>query len=224
MTMSRSPAAQRRRRKSMIIAAASLGGIAVIVALLTRALTSNPPGGDEVTPSMVIAQLDGWAAAGEWKKVDTLVDYETKGRTMVPDLWDASDEAGRLAMVGLLKQLFYASWQRYHDKDAFKAGIEVRETMTGGNTATVEQVAEEPDGTELAMIYHLVRGQGGWTVVDRVYRRGGVVNSTELFVKSLRSNIARELGHEPTLKEFAANAPSWVGRLRSRFIAVPGPR
>jgi hypothetical protein len=217
--VSQSPAAKKRRQTLMVAGAASVVALAAVMFLMRTA--TDPPVDSGPAPAETVAKLDQFAGAAEWDKVDTLVDYETKGRNMVTDLWDASDQNGRDAMVRLLKQLFYASWTRYHTSGEFKGGFETRETMTGADTATVEQVADGPDGREFAMMYYLSKRSNGWVIVERVHRRGDITNTTELFVKSLRKNIASEIGHPPTLAEFAANAPSWVGRIRSRMIKVP---
>lgn len=187
--------------------------------ILWAAMRPNPSAGPG-SPSPLIQRIDSFAASGEWNKVHSHVDYRAKGESLVPDLWAAGSQSEREELIELLKSLFEKSWTKAHDGAAFSQGMRWTELAVSPTEVMVEQVAvgTEP---EQAMRYWCVLGEHGWRIKDRTIRMGNIHHARRGFVNAVRRKIAAQLGRKPTLGEFVSNAPSWLGRLRTRRIRVP---
>ncbi|HIA00844.1 MAG TPA: hypothetical protein EYN06_10375 [Myxococcales bacterium] len=192
----------------------------IITPLILLAAWSPSPSQSVQSPSALVLQLDELAASGRWEQVHKMVDYQKKGADLVPDLWAAGSEEARSTLVTLLQSLFEKTWTQVHKSRAFMSGSRLSEMYLSPTDMLVEQVAlaGEP---EQALRYWVVRGNDGWVIWDRTIRVGKIHHTRGGYVAAVRKKIAEQLGRPPTLGEFASNAPSWLGRLRTRRIRVP---
>lgn len=206
-----------RARRVMVIAAVIVMATPV---MLASAILTDEPAYPPPPPSQIVLELDGHAKAGRWAQADALMDYRAKGAAMLPDLWAAAPEADREALVGFLKPMFRTTWEQAHAHPAFVAGTTLTTLMLRPDLALVEQAGEAPGGRPFALLYWIQRTGDRWRVVDRTKRVDHVHMEPGGIVASIRAQIHGQLGREPNLREFAANAPSWIGRVRSRTFPV----
>lgn len=204
-----------RPRRRLIAAFTGTFAGALAVGAVTAGLLIPPfASGDAAPPSLVVAHLDAAAARDDWSTAFALVDFEARGQALLPDLWAAAPASSRAAMVEFLKPIFQQTWTKAHSSAALQDGGHLETTLIGGGRVIVERVGADGEG-EVALRHTLEPRGPSWRVVDRRSRTDTVVHDADLVIRSIRGRITGTLGREPNLEEFVANAPSWLGQVRS---------
>ncbi len=204
-----------RPRRRLAIAAIGSAAVGLVAgATLSTLVFTARTAGDLAPPSWVVHQLDAAAARGDWETALRPVDFDARGAALVPDLWEAAGVEDRRDLVELLKPIFQATWEKAHKSPALEGGGHLESTLIAGGRVSVERVGADAEG-EAALRYTLEPRGPDWRVIDRRTRTDTVVHDADLVIRSIRGRIAGTLGHEPNLREFVANAPSWLGQVRS---------
>ena len=206
-----------RRWTALVLVVASAVLLAAPV-MLSKALVQ--PALELQAPAALVRHLDRHAAAGQWDSVDALFDYRWKGRSLVPDLWDAAPEAHREAFVELIRSQSRETWEKNHASAYFQNGTRLETVVYGPDLQLVRQIGLS-EGRESSMDYWFERQGSRWQIISRNFTRDGTPIRTSTLVSVIRKRIAGQLGHEPDLAEFVANLPSWSGRVRPRVFTVP---
>jgi len=195
-----------------------IGGAASLVLVLSAivwmqsAATPESPG---VKPVEIVQQLDAHARADNWAQAHALMDYRSKGRDLVPDLWDEGTESAQRGLVKLLQDMFTSTWRGFH---AHGDSHPLTQTEIDSGVTMVEQTVGKQS---TALRYWLEYKDSGWTIVDRTSRTGRIHIEPSGKVNVVRNRIISQLGGQPiTLSDFVANAPSWVKRVRARRFRV----
>ena len=186
--------------------------------MLSMALMSQPSSEDE-SPSYVVRELDKRALRGDWDAAHRLFSYETKGRTVLPELWEPASQAERSAFVAFWRPQFRKGWERVRGGDRLTSDWALSEMRLSETSAVVAQTLTAAD-RGVVIRYWLSRIDGGWRVVDRTYLTDGVEHSGTPLVRLILQKITAQLGRTPTLGEFVANAPSWVGKVRAKSFRL----
>lgn len=208
------------RRRTFRVLAAAAGVILLTPVMLAMAIMTEPPTHGPEPPAAVVAHLDKLAQKGDWDAVHQLFDFQAKGRRLVPDLWAPAPEPDRHAFAELLKGMFQSQWEKVAQNPIFVAGpVWTTTEMHGPDQALVEQIAMS-SGREYAIRYWLARRTNEWVVVDRTRRVGRRARDPRRLVAAVRQKVATQLGREPTLREFTANASSWLGSIRTRSYSA----
>lgn len=173
------------------------------------------------SPSAVIVELDQRALAGDWAEAHRLFAYKNKGRTLLPDLWESASTEAKNAFVSLWKPQFRLGWERTRGAPDLKnSQWTLSEELLSPERALVEQRTIRR-GRTLAIRYWLIKRQERWVIADRTYAVDGIEHSGTKIVQRIRLKITEQLGRKPTLEEFVANAPSWIGRVRVKTYRIP---
>ena len=208
------------RRRTFRVLGTAAGVILLTPVMLAMAIMTEPPTYGPKPPVMVVAQLDKLAKKGDWAAVHRLIDFRAKGQRLVPDLWEPAPDADRQAFAELLKGMFQDQWEKMAQNPIFVTGpVWTTTEMHGPDQALVEQIAMS-SGREYALRYWLARRANEWVVVDRTRRVGRRARDPRRLVATVRRKVATQLGREPTLREFTANASSWLGNVRTRSFSA----
>ena len=198
-----------------ILAAIAVGAVTapmVVVCVVVDTPTAAPD-----SPAALVQQIDAYAQNGQWKKVHKMIDYRSRGRDLVPDLWDNADKASQLDLVTMLQGMFRNTWEQVHALPPFETTT-LTTTVVGPSHVMVEQ--NSTSGHQ-AFRYWFEKRDSQWTVVDRTVRKRDTNHEPSGKVRVIRARIKNELGtNKLTLRDFVANAPSWVGRVRARRFKV----
>lgn len=173
-------------------------------------------------PAAVLLEMDENARAGRWESVHAHFDYRAKGRAMVPKLWDAATEHERSALIDWLRYLFEKTWEKNHASEAFRTGTTIETVVEGTTTAVVSQSGWH-NGVQHGMNHYMRWDGARWVVFDRTRTRAGLEYKTKHLVKRILGKITNQLGREPNLSEFVANAPSWNAAYRQRRMRIGEP-
>ena len=179
----------------------------------------NQPSSDGDSPSYVVRELDNRALRGDWDAAHRLFSYETKGRTVLPELWETATAVERSAFVGFWRPQFRKGWERVRGGDQRTSDWTLSEMRLSETSALVAQTLVGSD-RGVVIRYWLARVDGVWRIVDRTYLIDGVEHSGTPLVRLIRQKITAQLGRIPTLGEFVANAPSWVGKVRAKSFRL----
>ncbi len=210
-----------RKQHYVLRVVAIMVAFVVLIPFIWSTALMEKPEAMAHSPSTVIVQLDQRAQAGDWAGAHRLFAYKYKGRTLLPDLWESASTDSKNAFVSFWKPQFRLGWERTRGAPDLKnSQWTVSEELLSPERALVEQRTIR-QGRKLAIRYWLLRRQERWIITDRTYAVDGVEHSGKKVVQRIRMKIAEQLGREPTLEEFVANAPSWIGRVRVKTYRIP---
>ncbi len=207
-------------RRATIIAATA--AIAIVTpAVIAAALFSGRAPPAEDSPTWVVTRFTAHLEAGRHADAFALFDFEDKAQFLLPDLWPAGDAEDRAAMVSLLKDLLFTAFATARDAGFYADGTTLAETRVAADHAMVEETPNPTEGrADESIRYWLKRDRGQWRIYDRTYRIGRQSYDARGTMDQVRGKIAAQLGHPPTLREVAKNAPTWVGKLRRRRVEI----
>jgi len=196
------------------IVAVTTGFVVATPFMLSAALMSEPQPGAE-SPARIVLELDQRALRGDWSAAHRLFSYERKGSVVLPELWKAANDDDRAAFIEFWKPQFEKGWNRTRGGDLRDKTWRIDETWLSDERVLVQQRVDSGE-RDLVLCYWLEQAASGWRIVDRTYLIDGLEHSGTPMIRMVLRKVTAQIGRSPTLREFVANAPSWVGRMRAK--------
>lgn len=181
------------------------------------------PRGPEPVPDDALVVVDALETAlvrGDKAEARRQVDFRFRLEEALGDLWRSGPESARQELVRRMEQMFDETADGQQARWAGRR-MEREQLRRDRNHLWVE--SRPADGEDFAWQYRLTRKGDSWAITQREYRVHGARSASTRFFPMARAQIAKQMGHPPSLEELAANLPSVMGTMRARSFKVPPP-
>lgn len=166
-----------------------------------------------------IDKIEAASQSGDFSEAHALVDYQGRIQELLPGVWEAGSQEAKGQFLELAKSMFEKTSRKYGEK--VKPGKMTREWVPQKKEGERWLSSHLEGDDSFQWLYRFVKQGDEWRLVQREFSIEEVRNDSSKFWSMAKAELAKKLGHEPSLEELAREVPLLKNSFRARGLRVP---